>query len=272
MASSEKSLSRIKTFSPNKREQTMTFRQFSKAALAFVILGLAPSLLLAAGGTSAIATKGNVATVSDDWPTGVGDIVNDPLRTNGWNSWFTEWPNDVNQYAFEIKSMKEVNALVEKLAKVKPAIGQIRLSYLKEPSGLGWVTQLPEENNIAVIFSIGDQGLIDAWFKRVRKPFGVMEFNAAPIAVPPTLTLFVQNDAINLDELIVPAGIEVAAGYVPTVFHKSNTTLEQTQDKEFVKRLAAERLKERDSLEPAAKKTADAIDAYLKKRNAAKPE
>lgn len=105
------------------------------------------------------------------------------------------------------------------------------MSYLKEPNGLGWVTRVPEGNGIPVIFSIGDQARIDEWFKRVRKPFGQMEFTATPEAVPPTLTIFVQNESIELDKLEIPDGIDVSVGYVPTVFHKSNTTIEQEREK-----------------------------------------
>jgi hypothetical protein len=33
-----------------------------------------------------------------------------------------------------------------------------------------------------------------------------MEFTATPEAVPPTLTIFVQNTVVNLDELKIPEG------------------------------------------------------------------
>lgn len=194
---------------------------FSSATLAF-----------AAGGTSTIASKGRAAYVSPGWAEGVGELVNDESRTAGWNSWFTEWPNDVNQYAFEIQSTDDLNRLIAKLAAIKTDLRQIRLSYLKEPKGLGWVTRIPESNGIPVIFSVGDQSRIDQWYEQLRQPFGTMEFTAAPVAVPPTLAIFVQNEAVILKDLKIPDGIDVSAGYVPTVFHKSNTTLEQLKEKE----------------------------------------
>lgn len=194
---------------------------FSSATLAF-----------AAGGTSTIASKGRAAYVSPGWAEGVGELVNDESRTAGWNSWFSSWPNDVNQYAFEIQSTDDLNRLIAKLAAIKSDLRQIRLSYLKEPKGLGWTTRVPEGNGIPVIFSVGDQSRIDQWYEQLRQPFGTMEFTAAPVAVPPTLTIFVQNEAVTLKDLIIPEGIDVSAGYVPTVFHKSNTTLEQLKEKE----------------------------------------
>lgn len=185
----------------------------------------------AAGGTSTVASKGRAAYVSPGWAEGVGDLVNDESRTEGWNPWFTSWPNDVNQYAFEIQSTDDLNRLIAKLAAIKTDLRQIRLSYLKEPKGLGWTTRVPEGNGIPVIFSIGNQSRIDQWYEQLRQPFGTMEFTAAPVAVPPTLTIFVQNEAVTLKDLNIPEGIDVSAGYVPTVFHKSNTKLEQQKEK-----------------------------------------
>ncbi len=197
---------------------------------AAICLAFAPvdkQIALAEGGTDIVVTKGQPAYISPSWPEGTGELVNESSRSTGWNSWFSEWPNDVNQYAFEIKSTDDLNRLIEKLAECTSDLRQIRLSHLKEPNGLGWVTRVPEGNGISVIFSIGDQARIDEWFKHVRKPFGAMEFTATPEAIPPTLTIFVQNEVVNLDALKMPEGIDVLAGYVPTVFHKSNTTIQQ---------------------------------------------
>jgi hypothetical protein len=214
------------------KERNMINCRHLTAALCLAFVFSVSDHALAEGGTDIVATKGQPAHVSPSSPEGVGVLVNAGSRTSGWNSWFSEWPNDVNQYAFEIKSTDDLNRLIEKLAAIKCDLRQIRLSYLKEPNGLGWVTRVPEGNGISVIFSIGDQARIDEWFKHVRKPFGAMEFTATPEAIPPTLTIFVQNEVVNLDALTIPEGIDVLAGYVPTVFHKSNTTIEQKNAKD----------------------------------------
>jgi hypothetical protein len=216
------------------------------------------------GGTAVIARKGQPVAASAGWPEGVHELVNDRTRTTGWNSWFSEWPNDVNQYAFETASTDDVNRLIKKLAATKSAVREIRLSYLREPAGLGWTNRLPDGNHITAIFSIGDQARIDEWYKHVRKPFGVMKFTAAPVAIPPTLTIFVQNDLVKLDELKVPDGIKVTSGYVPTVFHRFNTKDEKKREEAAGKKSAQE-IKE--ELDPATRKTAEKIAAYLKKRD-----
>lgn len=230
-----------------------------------VIICLASSNVFAAGGTEIVATKGQPTTLSATWPEGVGKLVNDPTRTTGWNSWFSEWPNDVNQYGFEIKTIDDLNRLIRNLASIKSEVRQIHLSPLKEPQGLGWVTSLPEGNKIAVIFSIGDQSRIDEWYKHVRKPFGTMEFLAAPVAVPPTLTIFVQNDSVRLEEVQIPKGITVTSGYLPGVFHRSNTTIEK--EAEAARRPVATSDSEKSSGDQSTQAAADKIIAFLKNRN-----
>jgi hypothetical protein len=226
--------------------------------------------VLAAGGTSIIADKGSPVDIPKSWPEGVGALVNDPTRTTGWNSWFTEWPNDVNHYAFEVQATDDINRLIKKLVAVQSEIRQVRLSHLEEPASLGWVTRAPRGNNIAVVFSIGDQLIIDEWYKHVRQPFGQMKFTGAPVAVPPTLTIFVRNQAVNLDELKVPEGIELSSGYVPTVFHRSNTIEERQariasiRDKKAVSNPAAKTMK----LDPSSQKAEDEITAFVKKHQA----
>ncbi len=242
----------------------MTFLRSMRIILFAAIVGLAGRTLLAAGGTSVIASKGQPAHVSEGWPEGVGEIVNDPARTFGLNSWFTEWPNDVNQYAFEITSTDDLNRLIGKLAAVKSELRQIRLCTLKEPNGLGWVTKVPEGNKIPVIFSVGNQAQIDRWYERVRKPFGVIEFTAAPVAIPPTLTIFVQNERVKLDELKIPDGISVSAGYVPTDFHRSNRKVLPVTKVDLPPPVTS------TTLDPDSQAAADKIAAFLQQRSATK--
>ncbi len=221
--------------------------------------------------TSTIAFKGRPAYVYPNWPEGVGELVNDASRSSGWNSWFSEWPSDVNHYAFEIKSTNDLNRSITKLAAVKTELRQIRLSHLKEPGGLGWVTRIPEGNGIPVIFSIGDQSVIDQWYERVRNPFGKIEFTAAPVAVPPTLTIFVRNESVKLDDLKIPERIDVSMGYVPTLFHKSNIKIEKKPQKQGENQdgdREAEAFKE--GLDETSRAAVKEIESFLESRKRGK--
>lgn len=235
--------------------------RLSTVAVCLASILLVRGYALAETGTTIIATKGQPAQVSPSWPEGCSELVNDASRTSGWNSWYTAWSNDVNQYAFEVKTTDDLNRLITKLAAIKTDLRQIRLSHLKEPIGLGWLSRVPEGNGIPVIFSIGDQARIDEWFIRMRKPFGVTEPTATPKAVPPTLTIFVQNKVVKLDELSIPEGIEVLAGYVPTVFHKSDTTIEQQEAKEGESTRDSESLK--DKLDESSLAAIKNIEVFL---------
>lgn len=233
----------------------------------FTVVLVHTNITLAAGGTRSIATAGREAYVAPDSAEGVADLVNDESRTSGWNSWFTEWPNDINHYAYEIKSTEDLNRLISKLAAIQTDLRQIRLSYRKEPSGLGFVTKLPEGNGIPVLFSLGHQSTIDQWFERTRQPFGVLEFTGTPVAVPPTLTLFVQNEAIDLEKLKIPDDISITIGYVPTLFHDSKTTISQAykaEDPELLKERRRNLLKQ--NLDEPALATLEKIEAYLEAR------
>jgi hypothetical protein len=232
--------------------------------IAVLMLG-STSSAFAAGGTDVVATKGQPAYVSEGWPEGAGELANDPVRTTGWNDWFSEWPNDVNQYALEAQSLEDVNRLIAKLAAVKSDLKEIRLCAMKEPSGFGWLTSVPKGNQIPVMFSIGDQTRLDQWYAHVRKPFGVMEFEACPIAVPPTLTLFVQNPIIDLQRLVIPMEIRVLEGYIPSGFHKSNTK----QEREALERPVAGPAVKGETPPPEAWAAHDRIVAFLKKRQTA---
>ncbi|MBC7820335.1 MAG: hypothetical protein IAG10_25915 [Planctomycetaceae bacterium] len=237
-----------------------------RACLA-VLMCFAPARVFAAGRTLIAARKGQPVFVTPAWPEGVGAIVNDPARTDGWNDGFSEWPNDLEHFAFEIKTTDDLNRLIELLAATKSELRQIRLSHGKEPSGLGWVTNLPKGNNIAVMFSVGNQAGIDEWYKQVRKPFGKMEFTAAPVAVPPTLTIFVQNNVVKLDDLKIPKGITVTSGNLPRVFHRFNTKDERRREEESALKPALKEAKEK--LDPGSQAFADQIAAFLKKREPA---
>lgn len=185
-------------------------------------------------GTSQVAWPGKPVAAVADWPAGVLELINDPLRTKGWNPWFSEWPNDVNHYAFMVTNSSDVNRLIRKLADIKAGKRVILLAPGKEPRSLGFTTVLPENNGMGVLFSIGSQQSIDGWFQRlpeiepgVRK-FGVHRFKAPPAATPPTLTLHVSHRAIDLKKLEIPSTIEVSA-IIPPV-QSDGQTLPQPQE------------------------------------------
>lgn len=167
--------------------------------LKFLLLPVLISLVAAdsawaRGGTMSVAIKGVAVETPSSWPAGAGAIVNDPSRTEGWRPYFSGWPNDVTHYGFEVKDMDDVNRLLRKLDATKSKGRQIRLSYQKEPTALGFVTRLPTGNGLACVFSIGERARADA--------------------MPPTFTIYVQNSLIDLAAIKIPSSIRVSAGAI----------------------------------------------------------
>lgn len=117
--------------------------------VAFGALALIATNTFAMSGTSQVAWRDKPVPVQPDWPAGVLDLVNDPLRTEGWNPWFSEWPNDVNYYAFKVSGTNDVNRLTAKLAAIKGAKPQILLNPGKEARVLAFTTVLEHQTKSA---------------------------------------------------------------------------------------------------------------------------
>lgn len=232
------------------------------AIVGFMFAGRLATPVFPAGGMTKVAEAGRAVGVQESWPEGTRELVNDPTHADGWNDWFSQWPSDVMHYEFKVSGTDDVNRLIDHLAKVKSPLRQINLSCFREPRGLGWVASLPEGNGTPVMFSIGNQEWLDRWYSRLNNgKFGGLTFEAAPVAVAPTLTIFVANPAIDLTALKIPPGIEVSAGDVPRLFRKWNTTREREAAAATI-----EPARTVDAPDPQTQAMIGRIDAYLKAR------
>lgn len=235
-------------------------RKLLSAYLIVILLSICSSLH-ARGGTFRVATKGQKVSNVTSWPKGLEAFLNHPSRTDGWNDWFTEWPNDVEHYQFEVKDTEEANAVLAKFANVKSDKLRVRLSPGKEPRSIGWVSEIKAGNKTAMLFTTGDQERLDEWFEQLDGgKFGTMEFAKAPTAVPPTLTIFVENDAIDLDKLIIPPSIQVEAGSTPGLFDVGNLKVDPAKPAPEPKSI---------ELDEEMKQVMEQIDGYIAKRRKA---
>lgn len=179
-------------------------------------LALTAPRLSAMSGTSQVAWRGKPVAAQPDWPAGVLELVNDPLRTEGWNPWFSECPNDVNFYAFAVKDTNHINHLITRLAAIKANRMTLQLSPAPEPRALAFAAVLEEGNGAAAVFSIGSQQRMDQWYQHLRevepgvREFGVNRYHEPPKAQPPVLTLYVGNKAVDLKGLKIPPSVEVS--------------------------------------------------------------
>jgi hypothetical protein len=114
-----------------------------------------------------------------------------------------------------VSSTNDTNRLIKKFASIKASKAQLRLNPGKQPSIA--FTRISQAASGPVVFSLGSQAVIDKWFQRlpeaepgVRK-FGVHRYAEPPAARPPTLTVYVGHEAIDLRRLDVPVAVEVVA-------------------------------------------------------------
>ena len=216
-----------------------------------------------AGGSSRIARVGEHLTPQPHWPFGVAELLNDPYRSEGWESWFSDWPNDVTHFTFALETPDDLNAVLQLFGAIASEELTVRLAPLEEPTHFGWVGRFPAGNNIAAMFSIGNQQQIDQWYAQLRGgKLGLMEFEKAPVAVPPTLTIFVRNKAVDLDRLVIPKHIRVIAGPLPTVWEESNLKPAPLPTTEKVKA-------NEQPVDPEVERAARAIEEFIAAREAA---
>lgn len=264
--------------------KTALFRCCVLSGLIFTF-ALVPATAFPIAGTDKIADKGQSVTASPNWPQGLIDVVNDPARTDGWNDWFSEWPNDVVHYQFhfaktgqiDVTATSRINLLLKKFAAVRARELHVHLSPQQEPRGYGWVSSLPAGNGTPVMLSFGDQQRIDEWYQRLEgRRFGVMEFEGVPIAVPPTLTIYTRNPAVDLDRLKIPDNLTVMVGDVPRVFHvwktkpkpKVETSINRKHKGESKPALrSAEATKPASPEDAALQDQIDHLEDFVAKRN-----
>ncbi|WP_339909444.1 hypothetical protein [Symmachiella dynata] len=210
--------------------------QMSRWCLAAVVGFLIPTACYALAGSRQVAKPGRPVRAQSHWPDGVDQFLNDPARTGGWSDFFNDWPSDVCNYVFQVKNTDELNKLLIKFGKIKSFDLEVKLAPAKEPGSLGWVTKLPPGNGAAALFSIGNQKQVAQWYDRLEtdirpgeselkfdKRSGKIRFLAMPEAVPPTLTIYVDNPVVDLKKLRIPKRITVSAGHaVPPLFKSWN--------------------------------------------------
>jgi hypothetical protein len=201
--------------------------------IAVVVLTVVAQTALGIAGFDSVASEGQPVQEELGWPAKIVDLVNDPVRTVGWNFWFSECPNDVNHYALAAKNTDDFNRLIKKLADTKAKGMAVQLSLGKEFPAGGFAFLKPG-NGIPAVVAFGNQVKINQWYSHLEqiepgvRKWGVHRFTAPPKAMPPTLTIYVEHPAVDLARLEIPAAVSVAASV-------SKEEREKRQDDEALK-------------------------------------
>ncbi|MFN7140994.1 MAG: hypothetical protein ACK4UN_16815 [Limisphaerales bacterium] len=197
----------------------MKEKRRAQAIFAVGSLLLAPLLALAVAGTTQVGWKGKPVEARAGWPKGALDLINDPLRMEGWHRWFSGIFNPVDDFEFEVRNMDEVNHLLELLGKIDSPGLQVRLDPAGSlPPGL---QQSKSNKKVGMVLSIGDQEQLDQWQRELaraeREKTGgeLQEKTQDPLphpnqqALAPTFTLYAGHEAINLTQARFPENVEV---------------------------------------------------------------
>lgn len=192
-----------------------------------------PRAAWAIAGTDQLAKPGEEYSqqLADQWgwPRGTLRLVNDHLRTYGWHHWFSELPNDSVIFEYDVKNTAEVNRLIQRLQKIQSSRRLVQLATGEPPR------ERNDEPPGAVRFTIGSQKRLDQWWQHLPedKQFGVHKFPKRPTAAPPTLWIYVEHSAIDLNAIAVPIEVDVEA-YAPKTANDEPPTKSEQAVKQFV--------------------------------------
>jgi hypothetical protein len=173
-----------------------------------------PRLALAIAGTDEIRGPISPADArSKAWPDNSLPLMNDPRRIRAWWPWFSEAPNDVYYFAYQARSMDDVNQLIALLAEIKSDQVVVALS----PQGGGQqLTRDGPRMPAPVELCMVSQKEADDWFNHLgtagRKKFGV---TTRPIVQPPTMTLYLGDPMLDLTRLVLPPRVTLKSGVSP---------------------------------------------------------
>ncbi len=169
--------------------------------------------LLAMAGTDQLVGEYDPIPPRPDWPKGLHEVLLDPARKVGWNSWFSECPNDLQEYAFAVRTNADAQRLIDTLAKVEAPRRIVVLDPGRGPHGLGNWQANAAGREWGAVLCFGNQAILVEWFKRLpirpdgQRHFGDSVVTKAPEPAPPTLTLYLGTATLDPAALKIPAGI-----------------------------------------------------------------
>src|SRR5262245_11253318 len=154
----------------------------------FLILLAGVAGLMAMSGTDRLVGEYDVIQKRPEWAKGVYELLLDPSRKVGWQSWFSECPNDMEQYAFAVRTNADAQRLIDALAKVETKRRVVVLNAGRGPRGLGDWQDKAEGREWGAELAFGNDAVLKQWFQRIRpdkdgkRRFGPQVIEKAPEA------------------------------------------------------------------------------------------
>jgi hypothetical protein len=138
-------------------------------------------------------------------------LINDWHRFWAWHPWFSELPNAAYFFAYSAATLNDVNELLGYFGEIHAKELVIEL----DPSAQSGVERAkskdkPEPGPLTLC--LVSKSALDHWFDHLdekgKKKFGVTE---RPQPSPPTMTIHVGHELIDLEELKLPSNVTVTA-------------------------------------------------------------
>lgn len=155
---------------------------------------------------------------AEGWSHELLNLVNDAVRTDGWQLFFSGTPNNTSVFAFKPEREEDIARILKKFRQIKDAGKFIILSPEKEAFVMGYTTALPKGNGISVSLHVSNQKKLSFWYKNLPEPkpgvrkYGSTLYEKEPEVSGPFLTVYLGNKLTDLEKLSFPENVKVISG------------------------------------------------------------
>jgi hypothetical protein len=194
-----------------------------------IALVIAPPIAFGVLIMTKVASQGKPVTPVDTWPNGVEDLVNDEVRIDGWNDWFSGSLCSVSRYAFDVHHREDVDRLIRKLAAIEAE--EVQLSLIPEDGTRRTLSSDEDAGSaekVGVVFTDVklvrvDRGAKPSWgVKPGVRSLDISGDEKKPRLHSLTLILYLGHKAVDLESLKIPSNIHIctATGEAYRAKHK----------------------------------------------------
>jgi hypothetical protein len=139
------------------------------------------------------------------WPKGVHEVLLDPTRKVGWRSWFSELPNDGEQYAFAVRTTRDLQRLLDAFAKVDDPKKRFAINPGRGPRGLGDWRPTAKGREWAAVLGFSNRDLVAKYNQRELQRGEPIVHQGSPT----TLTVYLGSANIDLFSLQLPDKVTI---------------------------------------------------------------
>src|SRR5687767_2304735 len=177
-----------------------------RALLAFVASIALAAATAAMPGTEQLVGEYDPIQERLGWPKGVFDLLQDPTRKVGWNFWFSGQPNDVEHYAFAVRTTQDVQRLIDAFAKIDDRRKRLAFHPGRGPRGLGDFRFNAKGREWGAVLSVSNRDAV----ARANAPDVQAGKPAVYMSSPTVLDIHLGTADINLAELRIPKDLTLA--------------------------------------------------------------